>query len=157
MPRQRFPQQGKRGKLTFAQYIESEIGKQPIKGCVIGPFGFSDSKGQDDDKISYYRKHDPERKYIPPALKKKLMRWEQAREWLDYPFANEWGVPDVHAVYLWTQERVYFVVNYDGKITLTSVPRYQTDCSPTLKGLLPSARKIRSGRANPDDFDNYQR
>jgi len=52
------------------------------------------------------------------------------KEELDISFFNGWGAPDGKPFTLWTKNRVYFPVCYDGKEWVSSVSR-NPDGKPT--------------------------
>lgn len=113
---------------TFAEDIERAAGgAERIEAVVIGPFVWSsidddDPYGQrDDQKISHDKLG-------------RVLSWHEARPLLDYDYDDGFGVPDCHAVYVWTTDEVLWVTQYDGATTIDSAPRNPRDCIPSMPG-----------------------
>lgn len=98
-------------ELTFAQQIEKEAGGERIIGAVVGEKGWDYT-------------------YTPRGVR----AWEAIRESLDYCVNDGYGIPECHAVYVWTETKVIFVEQYDGSTSVVSVPRFPVPCVPTMPG-----------------------
>lgn len=48
-----------------------------------------------------------------------------SKEWLDTPFVNDFGHSPTQPFILWTDQRVYFPVVYDGRVSVAWLPRHQ--------------------------------
>lgn len=90
--------------MTFAEEIEAECENILAAQALSGRGGI-------------YRCTDP----IP--CEGKAVSWEELRPHLDYEYDRGYGGQDCHDVYIWTEDRVYFVWEYDGATWLQSVPR----------------------------------
>lgn len=60
--------------------------------------------------------------------------WARARAILDYEPYDASGGMDLHPVYAWTATLVLFVHEYDGGISVRSVPRHPIPCRPGFGG-----------------------
>jgi len=72
-------------------------------------------------------------KQIPAEKRYKPISWEEAKELIDYDFYADFGSPRCHAIYVWTNKRVFFVGEYDGTTWLDDVPRNPEPCVPDYK------------------------
>ena len=57
----------------------------------------------------------------------RVLSWHEARPLLDYDYDDGFGAPDCHAVYVWTEDKVLWVTQYDGATTNSSAPRNPRD------------------------------
>ncbi len=71
---------------------------------------------------------------VPKDKMGKLMTPEQASKYLSYEYVSSYGAPKCHSVYVWTDTRIYFIVDYDGSTHLDSVPRNPEEGSPSMIG-----------------------
>jgi len=104
---------------NFKEDILREADGEEIIGVVIGAFGWGD----------YHKKPS-----VPAFQSGKLMTWEDALPILDYEYDAGWGAPDCHAIVAWTENKVLFVVQYDGSTNVCTVPRNPSDCEPDMPG-----------------------
>lgn len=87
---------------------------ETIEGVVLGQIGWN---------------YEPDPEWVG-----KLMAWEQAKPIIDRPFYSGYGAPGCHAIYVWTNQRVLFISQYDGSTSLESVPRNPCDIKPEMPG-----------------------
>jgi len=63
-----------------------------------------------------------------------VITWDGPEGSLDHPFDNSYGLTEGQAFYLWTANRVYFPVCYDGAEWVGSVPRNPMSETPVHHG-----------------------
>lgn len=101
---------------------ELKDGEQ-VESIVFGDWGWG---GFHEDYIP-----DP----IPKDKRGKLMTLGEARPLMQsWSFYGGYGAPLCYAVYIWTNERVIWVTQYDGRTSLNSAPRNPVDCIPEMPG-----------------------
>ena len=70
---------------------------------------------------------------VPEDKAGKAMSLQEAE-----PYMKDWKFDALHkncyATYIWTDQRVFFVSNYDGSMQLEWVPRNPTDIEPDMIG-----------------------
>ena len=110
---------------TFAEDIETAA-DGPILGVVIGESGWGNGWGEEG--------YNEEGKVIDWSMRGRVLDWGWARPLLDYKYGTEYGSPECHSIYAWTETSVIFVAQYDGSTWLNSIPRNPTDCRPTMPG-----------------------
>lgn len=115
---------------NFADQIE-EAANGPILGVVVGGFGW-DPEGPDEEAYRWDR--DGQRKPIPLELKLTVQPWDTVRPYLDYVHRSDFGSPEVHAIYAWSEDRIVFVSTYDGSTAVEWIPRHPTDITPETFG-----------------------
>lgn len=99
------------GEANLVNWIEHSLNvTEIVESCVIGD---NENRSTNSD--------------IPCGLR---MPWKDAKKWLDYDFNDGFGLGDCHAVYVWTNERIFFVREYDGSTRLGWLPRNPTDIVP---------------------------
>ena len=77
------------------------------------------------------------RKYVPYHCytnypKFKVLTWEEAEKYLDYEYLD--GIFDCHSFTAWTKSKVIFTSQYDGNITICSLPRNPVNHIPFKPG-----------------------
>jgi len=108
-------------KGNLRRWIEEKLAAdEVVEGVAIGDYG---SPSVDECPVS-----------IPDEKKYVVLKWEEAKHLIDYDFDNDWGDLNCHAVYAWTNRRVFFVVTYDGLVWLGWVPRNPEPCRPEMFG-----------------------
>ena len=106
---------------TFADYLE-KVAEEPILYAVIGEMGWGE---YGSEGVSGYSEQP----------KNKLLKWEDARKWLDYETSYGYGAPKQNAVYCWTENWIVFMSQYDdGSTSAESLPRNPVDCVPKMPG-----------------------
>lgn len=107
---------------NFLQDIEDTLEEgEIIESGVIGEMGWGD---YNSEKVPNYDK-------IP---KGKTLSWDEMRKWLYYDYSTGYGAPECNAVYIWTNHRILFVVQYDGSTSIHGIPRNPVDCIPEMPG-----------------------
>lgn len=96
---------------------------EEVEGVVFGQYGWS-GYGEDD--------------CVNPIPKDKigvLLTLEEARPLMQgWSFNGGFGSPECYATYVWTNQRVIWVTQYDGSTNLDSAPRHPMDCVPEMPG-----------------------
>ena len=108
-------------KINFKDEILEEVAGEEIVGVVIGNMGWGT---YNKDNIPLYD--------VQP--KGKVLSWKEAAPFLDYEHDCGYGAPECNAVYVWTETKVYFVVQYDGSTGFSWVPRDPVDIMPEMPG-----------------------
>ena len=102
-----------------------------VEAIVFGPFGWGD---EDDDEGEAYgedRIDEP----IPKSGRGKVLTLEQAKPLMrGWSFDGGFGAPECYATYVWTNQRVIWVTQYDGSTGLDSMPRNPVACVPSMPG-----------------------
>lgn len=94
-----------------------------VEGIVFGEYGWG-GYGENECKNP-----------IPKEMKGVVLTLERAK-----PLMNGWsfncghGSPECYATYIWTNQRVIWVTQYDGATTLDSAPRSPKNCIPEMPG-----------------------
>lgn len=90
-----------------------------IIGVVFGDFG------------GWYE----EDQFVPKEKREILLTYEEAKPYMTgWSFSGGYGAPECHNTFVWTDDRVIFVGEYDGATWLTSVPRNPVSCIPHMVG-----------------------
>jgi len=108
-------------KYNFKEEILEEVAGEEIVGVVIGEMGWGD----------FNKKNVP---LYDSQPKGKVLSWEKAAPFLDYPHDPGYGAPECNSVYVWTETRVLYVVQYDGSTSIHSIPRNPVDIMPEMPG-----------------------
>ena len=106
---------------NFKDDILEAAAGELIVGAVIGVMDWGDYHS---DKVPQYE--------LQP--KNKLLSWEEALPLLDYEYNTSYGAPECNAVYVWTENNVIFVSQYDGATSLHAIPRNPKDAAPEMPG-----------------------
>jgi len=94
---------------------------------------------QPNEKVSYvvfgeWGWGEPKPAPVPKDKQCVLLTLEEAKPLMDgWQFNGGYGTAECYPVYVWTNERVIFVAEYDGSTHLTSVPRNPTAEEPHMK------------------------
>lgn len=106
-------------KDLMAELKDGEI----VEGIVFGAYGWSDF-GEEDCSNP-----------IPESKRGVLMTLEQAKPLMEgWTYHGGYGSPDCYATYVWTNERIIWVTQYDGSTCLDSAPRHPMACVPDMPG-----------------------
>ena len=72
---------------------------------------------------------------IPWNKRAVLLSPEEAEPLMNFwSFYGGYGAPEAYATYIWTNERVIWVTQYDGATGLSSMPRHPEPCTPNMPG-----------------------
>lgn len=64
-----------------------------------------------------------------------ILSLDEAREYMSWwSFYGGHGAPTCYATYIWTNQRVLWVTQYDGSTRLNSAPRNPVGCFPDMPG-----------------------
>lgn len=99
---------------NYKQMILSAVDGEVIEGIVINT---PNSYDMNDSGIEDWR----------DGPYDTLLHWNAAQQYLDYEFDTGYGTAGCHYITLWTPTRVIYTHEYDGSITLHSVPRNPRD------------------------------
>jgi hypothetical protein len=94
--------------------------------CVIfGPWGW----GTFDEDSQYQKAPDPQ---VPPSIMGRRLILTEAEPFLKaFSFEGGHGSPDSYATWIYTNQSVFWVTQYDGSTGLSSMPRHP------IQGLVP--------------------
>lgn len=92
-----------------------------VEALVFGDYGW-DGYGEDT-------------KFVPKDKRKVVLTLEEAKPMMDgWTYYGGYGSPQCYATYLWTNKRVIWVTQYDGRTDLCSAPRSPVKCTPEMYG-----------------------
>jgi hypothetical protein len=94
---------------------------EKIEAVVIGEMGWG----------SYLSEDVPDYDEIPKGL---VLSWEEAEQYLDYEFDDDYGAPGCNAIYAWTATKVIAIGQYDGSTWPYAIPRDPTSVMPEMQG-----------------------
>lgn len=94
-----------------------------VEGLVFGEYGWSG--------LGEERCNNP----IPKDKIGVLLSLEEARPLMKgWTYDGGFGSPQCYATYVWTNQRVIWVTQYDGSTNLDSMPRHPQDVIPDMPG-----------------------
>ena len=106
---------------NLIKWILRETNESDIVAVVIGEMGWGD---YGNENIPNYDKQP----------RGKVIEWEEAKQWLNYDFDSGYGSPNCNAIYVWTTDKILFIVQYDGSTSMHSIQRNPIDCMPQMPG-----------------------
>jgi len=81
---------------------------------------------------------EPRKRTNPPVPKDKrgvILSIEEAKPMMEgWGFNTGYGAPTTYATYIWTDKSIYFIMQYDGATSVTSIPRNPESCMPEMPG-----------------------
>jgi len=96
---------------------------ETVEGIVFGEYGWGGFGEEDCDNP------------IPKDKIGVLLTLEEAKPLMDgWSYDGGYGSPDCYATYVWTNQRVIWVTQYDGSTNLDSAPRNPVTCMPDMPG-----------------------
>lgn len=107
---------------NLVKWITSEVNESDIEAVVIGEMGWGDYGD------------DPEHDRVAKEHQGKILNWNEAKEFLNYEFDDGFGAPECNAVYVWTNNKILLISQYDGATNLYSIPRNPIECEPHMPG-----------------------
>jgi len=109
-------------KNAYGELLEELRESEQVEAVVFGRWG--------DSNFS-----EPEFDFIPNEMKNIVLTLEQAKPYMKgWSFDGGFGAPECYATYIWTNQRVFWVTQYDGSTRLDSAPRNPIDCMPYMPG-----------------------
>lgn len=69
-----------------------------------------------------YSRQDP----VPKGFYKRVLTWEEVEQYLDYEYNSSFGARDCHDIRFWTEDKVFYVHEYDGSTDIHDQPRNPT-------------------------------
>ena len=107
---------------------------EQVEAIVFGAWGWASAPRSSDEEWEP-DSSEPEPPPVPFKLRGKTMTLEEARPYMQgWSFIGGFGAPDCYATYIWTNQRIIWVTQYDGATGLDSAPRYPHDCIPDMPG-----------------------
>ena len=106
---------------NLIEWILEETEESEIVAVVIGKMGWDD----------FGKEGVPQYDSQPKGV---ILKWEEAKPWLNYEFDSGYGSPECNSIYVWTQNKILFIVEYDGSTSMYSVPRNPVNCMPEMPG-----------------------
>lgn len=107
---------------------------EKVETIIFGSFGWGGIPDKNEGWEMGYGE-DLLNKPIPFELRGKILSLEEAKEYMQcWSFDGGYGSPDCYSVYVWTNQRVFFVSEYDGSTCLMNVPRNPIECFPQMAG-----------------------
>lgn len=103
--------------------LQSELAAgESIEAIVFGPWGWGSAPRPGEAWGLGYEEPDPAP--VPFELRGKLLSAAEAEPMMQtWKFSGGFGAPDCYAVRIWTNQRVFWVHEYDGSTGLSSAPR----------------------------------
>ena len=102
-------------KSAWQDVVEELQEGERIEAVIFGPWGWGG-----------YREPDPPK--VPHDLFGKVLKPEEAKQYMeDWTFYTDYGAPECYAAYIYTNWRIFFVVQYDGATWLEWIPRNPTE------------------------------
>jgi len=114
----------------LTEYLNKD---ERIEGIVFGAYSSGYTPFFEDDKweLEYNEPNPPP---VPFNIRGKVLTLEQAKPYMiDWDFYNGTGVK-AYATYIWTNQRIIFVTQYDGETELAAVPRNPINIFPEFIG-----------------------
>jgi len=94
-----------------------------VEAVVFGEYGWSGYNEEGCDNP------------VPKEKQGVLLTLEQAKPLMDgWSYDGGYGSPECYATYVWTNQRLIWVTQYDGSTCLDSAPRNPTACIPSMPG-----------------------
>lgn len=105
---------------------------EEVKGIVFGPWGWGSERDIEKGVPGYGEPDDPP---VPYNMRGVLLTLEEAAPFMgSWSFFGGFGAPSCYATYIWTNQRVFWVTQYDGATGLDSMPITPRDCMPEMPG-----------------------
>ena len=119
---------------AWKELQEFLLGDEEVEAIVFGAWGWG--YAPDDDEEDWEAGYDePKPPPVPYEKRGKVLSADEAKEYMDgWEFNGSYGAPDSYATYIWTNERVIWVTQYDGATWLSSAPRHPIDMMPEMPG-----------------------
>ena len=93
-----------------------------VEALVFGPWGWDG-----------YEELEPQS--VPPEKRGIVLKLKEAEPLMKgWSFEGGFGAPNCYAVYIWTNQRIIWVTQYDGSTGLDSCPRNPIDIVPDMPG-----------------------
>lgn len=103
-----------------------------VEKIVFGPWGWG---SRPDEEGNWEARYGEPKDSIPTNRRGVPLCMEEAAPLMGgWSFLGGFGAPDCYATYIWTNQRVIWVTQYDGATGLDSMPRHPQDCIPDMPG-----------------------
>lgn len=107
---------------AYDDLIEFLNADETVEGIVFGDWGWGGFG-------------EPENLPLPSDKKGVVMSLAESRPYMEgWSFYGGYGSPECYAVYIWTNQRVIWVTQYDGSTELDCAPRSPIACIPVMPG-----------------------
>ena len=112
------------------EYLEKD---EEVEGIVFGPFGWGSAPEENEEWKRGFDEPNPPP--VPLEKRGKVLTIKEARQFMEgWEFYGGFGGPESYAVYIWTNQRVIWVTQYDGATSLDSAPRNPLNIIPDMPG-----------------------
>lgn len=106
---------------------------ETVEAVVFGPWGWGSAPRDGGPWEPGYS--EPEPPAVPFDRRGVVLTWEEARPMMQsWNFYGGYGAPDAYATYIWTNQRVIWVTQYDGSTCLSDAPRIPSAIMPDMPG-----------------------
>ena len=120
-------------KNAYTELMDSLEDGEIVECLVFGAWGWESSPDGDEDWQTGCG--EPENSHVPFKLRGKQLTLEEATPFMqNWSFYGGYGAPDCYATYIWTNQRIFWVTQYDGSTSLDSAPRHPSDTMPNMPG-----------------------
>lgn len=110
------------GKNAYREIIQVLEDGESIEAVCFGAWGW-DGYGE------------PEPPLIPKSAQGVLLAPDIARRYMQgWSFYSGFGAPECYATCIWTNQRVFWVMQYDGSTRLCHMPRNPKAATPEMPG-----------------------
>ena len=104
-----------------------------VEVIVFGPWGWGIPPRDNENWEPGFL--EPDETPIPFNMRGQMLTPSEARPMMQsWGFYGGFGSPACYATYIWTNQRVLFVTQYDGATSLDSVPRSPLSVMPDMPG-----------------------
>lgn len=119
--------------IAYTELQEILRPDERIEAIVFGPWGWGSAPAATEQWEAGYGEPSP-----PPVPFEKrgvILAAEQAEKYMrEWSFNGGYGSPDCYATYVWTNQRVIWVTQYDGSTQLNDAPRNPSAVMPSMPG-----------------------
>ena len=108
---------------------------EEVEAIVFGPWGWGCLLGTEEEENWELGFDEPDPPLVPFNKRGVVMTLEEAQQYMDgWSFYGGYGAPECYAVYIWTNQRIFWVTQYDGATGLNSAPRHPKNIMPNMPG-----------------------
>jgi len=104
-----------------------------VEAIVFGPWGWGSAPIDGEDWEPGFGEPSPPP--VPFDKRGVVLTLDEAESYMEsWSFYGGYGSPDCYATYIWTNQRVIWVIQYDGSTGLDSAPRHPRGDMPDMPG-----------------------
>ena len=110
---------------------------EKVEAIVFGAWGWGSEPEEGDLWEFGYKEpgEDDGVPLVPFGLRGRMMSLSKAKPYMEgWSFYGGHGAPECYAVYIWTDQRVIWVTQYDGSTMLDDAPRNPQSVLPEMPG-----------------------